>query len=204
MARIEFSLDYYKSHPDCKVETRDGKPARIVCTDLLDECKQHIVALVQYTATQEKMISVCANGVYNGSYGHDYDLFIVTDEPEELTEFAVQLEQMLYDWEDRGIEARKIVGDWKDKLLSLAREQLIHEGYIIEKKAFHDAVEKVEPEVMKEVSANLDLANFVYDLGEKYPEVSFAKLTRIAKAAYDYGKTEALKDLPRWEKCEKP
>ena len=83
-----------------------------------------------------------------------HTLYIV-DEPEP-TEFAVQLEQMLYDWEDRGIEARKIVGDWKDKLLSLAREQLVQEGYIIEKKAFHDAVEKVEPDILKEISERVD------------------------------------------------
>ena len=83
-----------------------------------------------------------------------HTLYIV-DEPEP-TEFAVQLEQMLYDWEERGIEARKIVGDWTDKLLSLAREQLIHEGYIIEKKAFHDAVEKVEPDILKEISERVD------------------------------------------------
>lgn len=42
------------------------------------------------------------------------------------------------------------------KILNLAREQLIKDGYVIEKKAFHDAVEKVSPEVMKEVSGNVD------------------------------------------------
>ena len=49
-------------------------------------------------------------------------------------------------------------------------------------------------------TVNIDLANFVHDLGERYPEVSFAKLTRITKAAYDYGEAKALKDLPGWEK----
>lgn len=52
-------------------------------------------------------------------------------------------------------------------LLALAREQLIKDGYIIEKKAFHDAVEKVSPEVMKEVSDNMDKEN---ELTKKYLE----------------------------------
>ena len=42
------------------------------------------------------------------------------------------------------------------KVLAITREQLIKDGYVIEKKAFYDAVEKVSPEVMKEVSDNVD------------------------------------------------
>ena len=52
-------------------------------------------------------------------------------------------------------------------LLALAREQFIKDGYIIEKKAFHDAVEKVPPEVMKEVSDNVDKEN---ELAKKHLE----------------------------------
>lgn len=52
-------------------------------------------------------------------------------------------------------------------LLALAREQLIKDGYIIEKKAFYDAVAKVDPEVMKEVSDNVDKEN---ELAKKYLE----------------------------------
>ena len=48
------------------------------------------------------------------------------------------------------------------ELLSLAREQFIKDGYVIEKKAFHDAVEKVDPEVMEQVSEAVDLSNFEY------------------------------------------
>ena len=53
------------------------------------------------------------------------------------------------------------------ELLALAREQFIKDGYIIEKKAFHDAVEKVDPEVMKEVSDNVDKEN---ELAKKHLE----------------------------------
>ena len=46
-------------------------------------------------------------------------------------------------------------------------EQFIKDGYVIEKKAFHDAVEKVPPEVMKEVSDNVDKEN---ELAKKHLE----------------------------------
>ena len=85
-------------------------------------------------------------------------------------------------------------------LLALAREQFIKDGFVIEKKAFHNAVEKVSPEVMKGVSEHMALSSFISNLGSRYPEVSFAKMARIAKAAYNFGKAEALKDLSGWSK----
>ena len=218
-----FDLSFYNSHPDCKVETRDGKPARIVCTDLLDECEQHIVALVQYTAKQEKMISVCANGEYKGSYGHDYDLFIATDEPEELTEFEEKVYELLdnvHAHEDNSDNLNKWIREQSDELLSLAREQLIQDGYIIEKKAFHDAVEKVEPEVMKEVEAACELAfktadevqyrkgqydvfKSVYPIDTPDTLEDFGKrqqedAVKAYNKGHEEGKLAALKDLPRW------
>lgn len=48
------------------------------------------------------------------------------------------------------------------ELLTLAREQFVKDGYVIEKKAFHDAIEKVDQEVKKEVSDTIDLSNFEY------------------------------------------
>ena len=59
------------------------------------------------------------------------------------------------------------IRNWAAELLSLAREQFIKDGYIIEKIAFHDAVEKVDPEVMKEVSENVDKEN---ELAKKHLE----------------------------------
>ena len=203
--RKPFDLDYWWSHPDCKVETGSGEKVSIVKTDMKNDYP--ILAIIEDAPNHEDYDSFTLEGKNSKTLeDSNNDLFIVTDEP-ELTEFEIRLLSWLSSDTKGEIPMEKMTSCVKARakeLLSLAREQLIHDGYIIEKKAFHDAVEKVEPEVMKDVSANLDLANFVYDLGERYPEVSFAKLTRIAKAAYDYGKAEALKDLPRWEKCEKP
>ena len=87
-------------------------------------------------------------------------------------------------------------------LLTLAREQFIKDGYIIEKKAFHDAVEKVSPEVMKEVSDNVDKEN--EELTEFEQEVS--DMVEYCKehgehVVFDYAKRHAktLLDLAKKE-----
>lgn len=79
-----------------------------------------------------------------------------------LTEFEKALAEMVGDIlaKDPQNPSVWIIGSgWADKLLALAREQFIKDGYVIEKKAFHDAVEKVDPEVMKEVSDSVDKEN---------------------------------------------
>ena len=109
------------------------------------------------------------------------------------------------------------------ELLALAREQFIKDGYIIEKKAFHDAVEKVDPKVMKEVSDNVDktkeglteLEQCLFDYGNErdmyeYDPTNVAKLNEkvieltkfYANVLLTIAKREILKDLPRWRKWE--
>lgn len=61
------------------------------------------------------------------------------------------------------------------ELLSLAREQFVKDGYVIEKKAFHDAVKKIDPEVKKEVSDAIDLSNFEYAMLRYVQEGANAK-----------------------------
>lgn len=61
------------------------------------------------------------------------------------------------------------------ELLSLAREQFIKDGYVIEKKAFHDAIEKVNPEVMEQVSEAVNLSNFEYAMLRYVQEGANAK-----------------------------
>ena len=202
MAKIHFDIKYrdkiesgeYKVILDCGVE------AEILAWDKPGEYP--IVCM----AEKEGAIPFRTNNngkAYHFPEGANYsDLFIVTPE-EELTDFENAFGRAMME-----IPEPKEKEEWypflKEKateLLALAREQLIKEGYVIEKKTFHDAVERIGPEVMKEVSEDIDFSNFIHELGERYPEVSFAKLKLIAKAAYDFGKARVLKDLPRWRKA---
>lgn len=94
-------------------------------------------------------------------------LFIVTPE-EELTEFEKCLADLVSFSIRAGLpndgdyeavltsESIRFAKMYSEKLLTIAREQFIKDGYVIEKKAFHDAVKKVNPKVMKEVSESID------------------------------------------------
>ena len=196
MAKIPFDIKYRPQieSGEYKVETRDGKPVRVICWDM--NSYNHIVALVanypNYNGSvSEHIFSYSMDGRYNPSCSSAEDLFLIAPEP-ELTEFEKRLVEFYNDGvslpcdKDGMInkrEADELLHKAANELLSLAREQFIKDGYVIEKKAFHDAVEKVDPEVMKEVSDN-------------YLQIAL-------RTEYEKGRDEALKDLPKWKKCGK-
>jgi len=123
------------------------------------------------------------NGIaYHYPKGSNYsNLYIITPEP-ELTSWQTFISGCLqkYGLLDCGA-ADRIAKVCSAELLALAREQFIKDGYVIEKKAFHDAVEKVDPDVMKEVSDKVDMEEAL-------------------RLGYEKGRADALKDLPRWRK----
>ena len=162
--KIPFDIKYRPQieSSEYKVETRDGRPARVVCwdrfsTEPYDNC--NIVALVTRDKSESTYYYYQDGHLWNKANGEGdspLDLFIVTPE-EELTEFEQEVSDIVEYCKKNG----KIVADGYAKrhaklLLSIAREQFIKDGYVIEKKAFHDVVKKVDPKVMKEVSKNID------------------------------------------------
>ena len=206
MSKIPFTLDAWLKDKSQKIETAFGEPAKVVFAEGLG--KYPILAVIYDGDTTDSAWFTKDGKSYDGVYG----LFIVTQD-EELTEFesnvrtciTKNLTTHIKDGSCVEISSTVFIDDDTTKklaseLFSLVREQVIKDGYIIEKKAFHDAVEKVDSGVIKDVSAHIDFENLIHNLGKRYPEVSFAKLARIAKVAYQKGMEEALKDLPRWEK----
>lgn len=90
--KIPFDIKYRPQieSGEYKVVTRDGSPVRIICWDRKSAGDgQYIVALVE-KGHYENSIWVEENGVYKGTMGHEYDLFITTPEP-ELTPFEQHL-----------------------------------------------------------------------------------------------------------------
>lgn len=136
-------------------------PVRIICWNARGvNGKRHIVALSSAKEdTAENILRYYEDGhlISDSACLGTKDLFIVTPE-EELTEFEKRLFKI------RHIAKRDMYSaqEWQTlrnesaELLALAREQFIKDGYVIVKKAFLDAVGKVDPEVMKEVSENVD------------------------------------------------
>lgn len=159
-----------------KVETRDCRPVCITCWEaeaINPKEFKGIKILAYHTNSDTKLqFGYNENGKFRGS--PDEDLFIVTPEP-EMTVF----EKKVYAYCDGKTVGEELIKRIAKELLSIVRDQFINDGYILEKKAFHDAVEKVPPEVMKEVSDKVDMEEAL-------------------RLEYERGKAEALKDLPRW------
>ena len=133
-------------------------------------------ALVQFIDKERPEGTMCCSntecaGIEKMFEGDKFDIIeaFIQKKLSRLTEFErAFLERVFHQKpEDLDEETKEIFLEDARFVLALAREQFIKDGYVIEKKAFHDAVEKVPPEVMKEVSDNVDKEN---ELAKKHLE----------------------------------
>lgn len=85
------------------------------------------------------------------------------------------------------------------ELLDLARKEFVEQGYVIEKKAFHDAVEKIDDKHNAEMSLEYSLHCKVEN-GTRHAVMNWNEFQKVAQRFIDCGKAEALNDLPRWKK----
>jgi len=186
-------------------------------------------ALVQFIDRERPEGTMCCSntecaGIEKMFEGDKFDIIeaFIQKKLSRLTEFELRL----LDWlsSDTSGEIpmermKEIVKNRAAELLALAREQFIKDGYIIEKKAFHDAVEKVSPEVMKEVSDNVDnmkeelteLDQCLLDYANQRDECEYdptnvaelnEKVIDLTKFYANVLRTIILKDLPKWRKWE--
>ena len=209
MAKIPFDVKFRPQieSGEYKVETREGLPARIICWDRI--AKKH----------NDDDLNLCVlvpdDGgeavYYYNRYGKrwvpndDFDLFIVTPE-EELTPLEDRLSTYLKNdfeyfstkkWDEK--KWNETMRIQAAELLKLAREQFIKDGYVIEKKAFRDAVENISDKHLAEMSVEYSLHCKVED-GTRHAIMNWEAFQKVAQKFIDLGKAEALKDLPRWEK----
>ena len=134
------------------------------------------------------------------AYCPGHDLFIVTPE-EELTEFEKAfLERVFHQKaEDLDEQNKEIFLEDARYVLALAHEQFIKDGYVIEKKAFHDAVENISDKHRTEMSVQYSLHCKIED-GTRHAIMNWSEFQKVAQKFIDIGKAEALKDLPIWKK----
>ena len=76
----QFNLDEYLKNPSMKVVTRDGKSARIICTDRVAK-EYKLVALVMKDGT-ESMCAYNTNGCVYKNDTHSLDLFFAPEKRE--------------------------------------------------------------------------------------------------------------------------
>lgn len=71
--RKQFNLEYYLEHPETKVVTRNGRSARILCTDLENN---HCQILAAYKSSDSEYVSLYHNnGLVVLGVEHNNDLF---------------------------------------------------------------------------------------------------------------------------------
>lgn len=202
--KIPFDIKYRPQieSGEYKVETRDGRPVRIICWD----CNNYnpIIALADETVMwngdkNEYVISYCIDGRYGPAESQD-DLFIVTPE-EELSVFEEGLNAFLFDFVHTTVDEDpiKYVKKNSNVLLSFARQQFIKDGYVIEKKAFHDAVENISDKHLAEMSVQYSIHCKIED-GTRHAVMNWDTFQKVAQKFIDIGKDETLKDLPKWKK----
>lgn len=86
----QFSLDKWLENPQRRVVTRDGRPVRIICTDIRSHFP--IVAAIKLEVGNEFIQDYDPKGRSNLSKNEDSDLFFA-DEKENLTEFDKEIKK---------------------------------------------------------------------------------------------------------------
>lgn len=123
----QFDLSLWLQDKSRKVVTRDGRNVRIVFTEAQDD-NYPILALVQRkTESQKEQPHLFSTlGVYEVGRESCLDLFFA-DEKEELTEFENTMVSFAHAMFDHLLDVTKEIDikEWKDKLLDLARKELL-------------------------------------------------------------------------------
>lgn len=105
-----------------KVETRNGRTARVICWNIKDNNYPIIALFEEYG--KECLISYTQNGQYMIGKSNVSDLFIVTPEP-ELTEFEQEVSDIVEYCKEHGENVASYYAKRHAKgLLSIARKQL--------------------------------------------------------------------------------
>ena len=111
-----------------KVVTEDDEPARIICWDSTINKERPIIAIV----FDDQIEQYKADGRYDNDYDtSNYDLFIVTPD-EELTDFEKAVGREIFDppFNEKQI---KVIKEESEKLLSIAKKELLSEKMLIER-----------------------------------------------------------------------
>ena len=162
-----------------KVETRDGRSARIICWDKKN-VNYPIAALVTkddheyfYDYTRKGELHVSEEGIY--------DLFIVTPEP-EMSEFEKRLQEVLFEHATTNSSAEEKAHQYSSELLSLAKQQLLQSGELMTQEHHEKLMETQYEETLDGVKKNW------------HDYFTPQAVTDI----YNAGRNDVLKNLPRW------
>ena len=130
---------------------------------------------------KDRIYAFQENGVHTVS-DEDDRLFLVTPEP-EMSEFEKRLQEVLFEHATTNSSAEEKAHQYSSELLDIAKQQLLQSGELMTQEHHEKLMEilnNAHEEELEKAYKNAD-------------EVQYRK-----------GREDALKDLPRWRKCEKP
>lgn len=150
MAKIPFDIKYKPQieSGEYKVETRDGRPIRIICWDFKHN-KYPIIALYAYSDNTECLFTYDINGCYHPGENHGKDMLIVTPEP-ELSEFEKAIGEEIFDppFNDEQV---KVIREESVKLLALATEELKKKFVLLHKDDYQTVLDLCKNEALKDL-----------------------------------------------------
>lgn len=166
----QFSLEKWLENPSRKVVTRRGNPVRIICTDRKHGEDDLPIVFLEESNGGEFLLT-CRNDGRCDNYDTQYDLFFA-DEKEELTEFEKELEK------------------FRAHILTTSGEKYDKNGECVIKNVSKTLLDLAR----KELESNY------YDKVLDDRMVFKAELHATdLQTAYNMGKQDALKDLPKWK-----
>jgi hypothetical protein len=141
--RIPFNLSEYEKG-GYEVETRDGRSARIVCTDCMGSYP--IIALVRENITCEDEHSYQSNGAFIENYNSSYDLFLKKQELEDDKRWYDEqkcIEDIKHEYNFQPYDkvlVRGYQGDkWRNDFFGYYNEQSIYK-YVCTSKRFEQCI----------------------------------------------------------------
>lgn len=195
--KIPFDIKYCQQieSGEYKVETRDGRVVhniwRVKEPSYTNNRKMEVCALID---GEEDVLVFFEGGRYlptTKDTDSPFDLFIVTPEP-ELSEFEKVVSEFAKEVMGYTFQAVAGLRNCARQLMIAAREQFIKDGYVIEKKAFHDAVENISDKHRAEMSVEYSLHCKIEE-GTRHAIMNWEAFQKVAQKFIDIGKAEALR-----------
>jgi len=191
----QFNLDSWLKDKSRKVVTRRGNPVRIICWDRKHGEDDLPIVFLEECNGGEFLLTCKSNGRDGSSKDYDtpYDLFF---EEEELTEFEKELEMMMVSFSNGNLSSdvrkempKQKLYNYAHRLLDLARKEL--------EKSIEDGAIEFAKSYMEDVNPSFEKVQE----SEELWKWKMSCLKGVNKA-YTNGKQDALKESPKWKKCD--
>ena len=200
----QFNLQDWLKDKSQNIETRDGRPARIICTDAKADDGACIIALIPgYGGEEAYQFFPDGRAFSSKSSDEDCaDLFLVTPEP-ELTEFENAFGRALMEVPEPDDEEEwyPFLKEKAAELLEIGRKEIIKQGNIvIPVDDFNErlciAMERARKEALKEAKEGQE--RMIAEAANRGRMLALKELADYGHAQYKMGRDSVMQTAIRW------